>query len=405
MKDPVRILLYSHDSFGLGHLRRNMNIARSLVQASPEVNVLCLTGSPRPDLFPAAPGVDTVKLPSITKDENGHYVPRDLGGRLQPVLEIRGQAIKSVCASFRPHVFLVDHAPTGIGDELLPALETVHRQGDTAVMLGMRDILDSPSRAKAELQAKIDPVLRELYHRIIVYGDRRVFDFERECELPPDIGEKIRYVGYACHGAGEHPVRSAPNGTGRKHLLVHAGGGEDGMFLLQSMANYVCSAQSPFDQVTIVGGPLMDDEHKLSIATAVADDARVEFLSTTPSMEGHIRRSDLVVAMGGYNSVYEVLCQEKKLLIHPRTYPRREQDERARRLESMGLAGVLRENDLIEPRRIHARVVAMLQGAPPQPRDRGLVFDGGVRAAQRILALAHGASHTSLQAALAAEEA
>ena len=41
-----KILIYSHDSFGLGHLRRCRAIAHSLVDSIPDASVLILSGSP-----------------------------------------------------------------------------------------------------------------------------------------------------------------------------------------------------------------------------------------------------------------------------------------------------------------------------------------------------------------------
>jgi predicted glycosyltransferase len=38
------ILMYSHDTYGLGHIRRTMAIAAHL--RAPRINILILTGSP-----------------------------------------------------------------------------------------------------------------------------------------------------------------------------------------------------------------------------------------------------------------------------------------------------------------------------------------------------------------------
>ncbi|MAF47476.1 MAG: hypothetical protein CMM10_04375, partial [Rhodospirillaceae bacterium] len=42
----ARVLIYSHDSFGLGHLRRCRAIAHSLVGQHHKLSVLILSGSP-----------------------------------------------------------------------------------------------------------------------------------------------------------------------------------------------------------------------------------------------------------------------------------------------------------------------------------------------------------------------
>ncbi|HMC90552.1 MAG TPA: glycosyltransferase, partial [Gemmataceae bacterium] len=84
--------------------------------------------------------------------------------------------------------------------------------------------------------------------------------------------------------------------------------------------------------------------------------------------------ADRVVAMGGYNTVCEVLAFEKPALIVPRITPRREQFIRAQRLQQLGLVDMLHPDELnparlfewlaqdrAPPSRTHERVD--LQGA------------------------------------------
>src|SRR5260370_2882664 len=78
MSHAPRILLYSHDTFGLGHLRRNLAIAGRLSHALPGVSLLLLSGSQAVQQFVLPPGADTVKLPTVTKLGHEHYVPQRL---------------------------------------------------------------------------------------------------------------------------------------------------------------------------------------------------------------------------------------------------------------------------------------------------------------------------------------
>ena len=63
--DPgqYRVLIYSHDSFGLGHLRRCRTIAHSLVAHHKKLNVLILSGSPIVGRFSFRSRVDFVRVP------------------------------------------------------------------------------------------------------------------------------------------------------------------------------------------------------------------------------------------------------------------------------------------------------------------------------------------------------
>ena len=41
-----RVILYSHDTFGLGHLRRSRALATALTASNPNASAIILTGSP-----------------------------------------------------------------------------------------------------------------------------------------------------------------------------------------------------------------------------------------------------------------------------------------------------------------------------------------------------------------------
>src|SRR5207245_706272 len=63
----AHVLLYSHDTYGLGHLRRNTTIAHGLRQRAPQLHITLLTGSPVADQWPLPEGVSLVHLPPVVK--------------------------------------------------------------------------------------------------------------------------------------------------------------------------------------------------------------------------------------------------------------------------------------------------------------------------------------------------
>ena len=54
-----RILLYSHDTFGLGHIRRSRTLANAITAADENTTALILTGSPVAGRFTFPERVDT----------------------------------------------------------------------------------------------------------------------------------------------------------------------------------------------------------------------------------------------------------------------------------------------------------------------------------------------------------
>jgi predicted glycosyltransferase len=41
----LRVAFYSHNGFGLGHVRRNLTLARALLRQRPDADLLVITGS------------------------------------------------------------------------------------------------------------------------------------------------------------------------------------------------------------------------------------------------------------------------------------------------------------------------------------------------------------------------
>src|SRR3546814_16520225 len=66
----ARVLMYSHDTLGLGHLRRCRAIAHALVEADPEVSVLNLSASRIIGSFDFSTRVVFVPTPAVIKLRN-----------------------------------------------------------------------------------------------------------------------------------------------------------------------------------------------------------------------------------------------------------------------------------------------------------------------------------------------
>ena len=151
---PLSVLMYSHDGVGLGHMRRNSAIAARLVNEVAEASVLMLVGCPSGLFFDLPEGVDSLKLPSVLKTGTNSWRPRKLGLPTVEIKRLRADLILKTAEVLNPRLFLVDHMPTGIWHELLPTLRHFRSLADPpAVILGLRDILDSPD------------VVREIWRR------------------------------------------------------------------------------------------------------------------------------------------------------------------------------------------------------------------------------------------------
>lgn len=383
---PLRVLTYSHDSYGLGHLRRSVTLATALVAHGEQVSALCLTGSPVPELFRLPERCDLVKLPSIGKDADGGYAARRLPVPANEILAIRRDLITATVRAFRPDLLLVDHTASGPGGELLPVLRRLrHEQLHTRVVLGLRDVLDSPLRARAELQRDDTfAVLRDCYDEILIYGDRDVFDPLVEYGFPADLAAKTTFTGPVVPGDAHGPSRRR-TAAEPPHLVATTGGGEDGFELLRGT---IAALRGPLRtlplRATIVAGPLLPEHLFADLVRAAQQDPRLHLSRCTATMQSLLDSADLVVGMGGYNTVYECLARRLPLLVLPRRTPREEQWERARRLAARGHLQMLAEADVADPHRTAAAIVDALAGDHPRAPEP-LRCDGAERAARRCL--------------------
>ncbi|HED64668.1 MAG TPA: hypothetical protein ENJ09_03830 [Planctomycetes bacterium] len=336
-----RILIYGHDSFGLGHLRRNLTLAEALVHSMPGASVLLVTGSPCATMFPLPERVEIVKLPSVTKNEAGGYTPRSLPGPLADVLHLRRRILFESYRVFQPDVVLVDHKVVGLHGEALDVLEDARRRG-VRTILGIRDIIDTPSAVEVEWGTpECRWGLSEGYDRVCVYGDPAVFDSRREYPIPEELGERLEFVGYVVREFKRRSLSPIP--ATKPQVLVSMGGGEDGaerigLFLdALELSRESTGGEAAF-AATIVSGPLLDAATHRTLKRRARVLGDVDFHRVHNDLPRLLVESNAVVSMAGYNTCAEILKSRRPAVLLPRVFPRKEQWLRADRFERAGIA-------------------------------------------------------------------
>ena len=94
-----RVLLYSHDSFGLGHVSRCRTIANYIAAADHSLSVLILSGSPVIGSYEFRSGIDFVRIPGVVKQiDTGEYDSANLRVNVEHTLEMRTRIIRALLA-------------------------------------------------------------------------------------------------------------------------------------------------------------------------------------------------------------------------------------------------------------------------------------------------------------------
>lgn len=340
-----RVLIYSHDTFGLGHLRRCRAIAQSLVARRKDLSVLILSGSPIIGSFDFKARVDFVRIPGVIKLRNGEYSSLSLHIDISEVLEMRASIIQHTAKVFNPDLFLVDKEPLGLRGEILKTLRMLKGSG-TLCVLGLRDIMDEPAVLAHEWERKHAlPALRDLYDDIWVYGLPQVCDPLAGVELPANVRRKVTYTGYLRRRVPQNGANGSAPDFDEPYLLVTTGGGGDGEVLIDWVLRaYESDRTIPYPAL-LVFGPFMQPKRREKFRRRVARLPRVRAITFDTHVEQLMAGAVGVVAMGGYNTFCEILSFDKPALIVPRRKPRLEQYIRAARAQELGLVQMLSDEN------------------------------------------------------------
>lgn len=373
-RSESRLLIYSHDSFGLGHLKRCRTIAHSLVEHRQDISVLILSGSPIIGNFDFHSRVDFVRFPGVIKLRNGNYTPLGLDIGVEEALAIREAIIHRTAEVFAPDIFLVDKEPLGLRGEVKDTLVMLKEKG-TRLVLGLRDVMDAPKALAEEWRRKkAVAVLDELYDDIWIYGLESIYNPLIGIDMPPSVHDKLFYTGYLRRTTTgvRNPATNGLNTSSDQYLLITPGGGGDGASLVDWVLRaYEHDPGIPYSAY-IVFGPFMHLDLQNEFNRRVGMLPRVHATTFDSNLETLISNAIGVIGMGGYNIFCEILSFDKPSLIVPRTVPRREQYIRASKAQELGLVTMLVDDGERDPK----RMADAIRELPQKPRPSNVRIPG-----------------------------
>jgi predicted glycosyltransferase len=366
----MRLVIYSHDTFGLGNIRRSLVICKYLSHSIAGLSTLIVTGSPMLHRFRIPDGVDYIKLPCLKRNETGDLAVSYVKSlEVRDIVAVRRDTLFSVMRSFAPDLLLVDKKPAGLAGELIPSIEDLKfRRPNSKVVLLLRDILDSPSQTvKVWKQQRHYELLANYYDAVLVLGERYLFDVCTEYQFPPTVCALINYCGYIARersvASREEVRRQLGVSESAQLVVVTTGGGEDGYDLIHNYLSglqYLPSQNRPTSLV--ITGPELDASKQAEIHSLASQHERVQIIEFTDDMMAYLDAADVVVSMGGYNTICEILSIRKRAIIVPRVRPVCEQLIRAERMAARGLFRTIHP-DRITPEILMKEVSAELSAA------------------------------------------
>lgn len=395
MMGSIKVLFYSHDTFGLGHIRRTLAVSAAVSNSLEDASVLVLTGSSAVHTLRIPQGVDYVKLPCVTKVGDEQYESKFLNLNFETLRALREEIIFRIATSYVPDVFFVDNVPLGMKGEIVKTLRCLRRSyPETEIILTLRDVLDEPKRVIANWEANsVYEAIEDLYDRVLIYGSPEVFDLVSEYQLPEKVAAKVEYVGYvqrvSQNGAAES-IRRQLAPRNEKVVLVTVGGGGDGFEIINNYLTGLLMARPevPMHSLVVLGLD-MPESLRANLKASFgqmrrsSDQPRVTLADCYEDLTDFIEAADVVLSMGGYNTICEVLSLAKRAVIVPRVEPRLEQWIRCCRLSELGLIQVVHPHE-VTPQRLLDEVMASLIEERPCCPNEALSFTGLERVSEIV---------------------
>ncbi len=391
-----RIMVYSHDAFGLGNIRRMLAICQYLLKYIPNLSILLVSGSPMLQSFRLPVGLDYIKLPCINRGDSGTIGVKYLNIDIDSTLKLRAELILTAAKNYQPNLVLVDKKPSGIKGELELTIDYLkHNSPATKFVLLLRDILDTPAKIVEEWQQKnYYQQVESIYDLVLVVGMKEIFDLCREYQFKNAIASKVRFCGYIRKESGLKNRRTIRQELGikpgEKLVLVTPGGGEDGYFLVSNYLQGLAQNSDRFKQgkvrSLIFCGAEMPREEQQQIYQQAAPYPEVTVLEFTNDLMSYVNTADAVVSMCGYNTITEVLQKGKKAIVVPRVKPGAEQLIRAQSLAKAGLIKMIHPDEL-EPNLLIKTLFTSFNQNNHYNHINGLNFSGLPRASYYLTML------------------
>ncbi|MCA9927098.1 MAG: hypothetical protein KC419_01420 [Anaerolineales bacterium] len=340
MERYPRILYYLPDN-NQHSLHRYLALTKQLHRELPHAQQLVVSETLGETGLELLPGVDMILLSPRPQK----MIP---GIPMKQIQAHREQQILDIIFKFQPHLFLVDRLVTGLHGELAPSLRFLKVWSpQTKIVYGMPDIESSPHMMKSSWQKKgIYRLLDEIYDRILLFGQRDIFDPIMAYKMPVSTAVKVVECGYLHHmnyGSDIHEIGTRLQKSAAHYaILIIIDAVETIDNLSENMIQELPQSANGMPvhlTVLIASGTISQSK----IDTFLSDLAHfpVEVVHFDASFcHRLVDSADLVLCHASYGSVCNVVARNKPtlFLIGPQTSP--DCVMRAHMLSQAGLADI-----------------------------------------------------------------
>ncbi|MGQ7842953.1 glycosyltransferase family protein [Granulosicoccus sp. 3-233] len=333
-----RILFHVQHLLGIGHLMRAGRIAEALAGRGMDVTLVS-GGLPVKGFSPV--GVRRLELPAMAVGTKNFGELVDADGQVldDAYRQRRSALLLQMFHDIEPDCVILEAFPFGrrqLRFELLPLIEAIEsRQNRPVLLTSVRDILQR--RTKPGRDEETASLITRHFDGVLVHGDPQFATLDESFSCAATIADRISYTGLVCAPLAEPSPLQVD-------IVVSAGGGAVGDRLVKAALQAAGELPSELSWC-IIGGPNLQQAHYASMARELPDNVLLErFRADFP---GLLRNARVSVSQAGYNTMGDILQAGCRAILVPYSVGgETEQADRAARLQELGLAEVLAEDQL-----------------------------------------------------------
>jgi len=340
-----KVIIHCQYVYGIGHLVRTVELAYGL---SKTFQVFIFNGGETVPNFYLPKEVTFIQLPAIYKKENSNSLfPVDSSTSIDECFQDRRIIIEQKTEEIKPDILITEHFPFGLlfENEVTTLISKVKFTNPSSkIISSVRDIIESNGGGKND--DYIAELINEWYDMVLVHGDENYIHLKHSFSQIDKISVPICHTGYI--------VRPIPsNITIETHypiILASIAGGRLGNELLEALIDsHLLIKEKIKHSLILFSGAFQNDfkQQKRKIIDLNSEDIKIYCFDSTTYLN-YLSQADLVITLGGYNSIIESVSAKKTMLVYQRGFlgGNEEQDLRIKLFENLGCLKILKPQDL-----------------------------------------------------------
>lgn len=340
-----KVIIHCQYVYGIGHLVRTVELSRGL---SNSFQVFIFNGGETVPNFNLPKDVEFIQLPAIYKEENSNSLsPVDTSTSIEECFQNRKIIIEQKIEEIKPDILITEHFPFGLlfEDEVTSLISKVRSFNSSCkIISSVRDIIESNGGGKND--DYIAELINERYDMVLVHGDENYIHLKNSFSKIDKISVPIFHTGYIVR-----PIQSnIKTETQYPIILASVAGGRLGNELLEAVIDsHLLVKEKVKHKLILFSGAFQNDfkQQVKKITDLNSEDIKFYCFDSTMYLN-YLSQADLVISLGGYNSIIETISAKKTMLVYQRGFSggNEEQDLRIKLFEELGCLQVLKRPDL-----------------------------------------------------------